>query len=158
MQNTTPTTSNVDSRTDKNLDAACAATASEIARTDVKASLLLAFNGAALAGLTTLADKDLPPPTKTLGALAILALSVAAVFLLLVARPRISRSDRKSFPYWATLTPSAIRACMTEDTRAAGIQVLSTLAVTKFTRLRYAVDLSLTAMALLALAAISTAL
>ncbi|MGW2425597.1 hypothetical protein ACWC0C_41245 [Streptomyces sp. NPDC001709] len=42
--------------TDKNLDAACASVAGEIGRTDGKASLLLAFNGAVLAGLASVAD------------------------------------------------------------------------------------------------------
>ncbi|MFF8556567.1 hypothetical protein ACF058_27525 [Streptomyces sp. NPDC015501] len=46
---------------DKNLDAACASVVAEIARTDSKASLLLAFTGAALAGLASAADKGLPP-------------------------------------------------------------------------------------------------
>ncbi|MEV5176851.1 hypothetical protein AB0L10_38565 [Streptomyces flaveolus] len=45
---------------------------------DGKASLLLAFNGAVLAGLASVADKDLPPATKALGSLAVLALGGAA--------------------------------------------------------------------------------
>lgn len=71
---TTPTSSSMD----RNLDAALATVATEIARTDGKASLLLAFNGATLAGLTTVAAKDLPTVTRVLGALAVLALGVAA--------------------------------------------------------------------------------
>ncbi|MEU6602377.1 hypothetical protein [Streptomyces flaveolus] len=43
---------------DKNLDAACASVVSEIGRTDGKSSLLLAFNGAVLAGLASVADKE----------------------------------------------------------------------------------------------------
>ncbi|MBB1260403.1 Pycsar system effector family protein [Streptomyces alkaliterrae] len=138
---------------DKNLDAACASVASEISRTDGKASLLLAFNGAALAGLTSVADKDLPLFTKVAGATAVLALGTAAVLLLLVVRPRLSGADRSSFPYWARLDEDEIRACMNSDTRAARIRVLSTLAVRKFLHLRRAVDLSLAALVLLALAA-----
>ncbi|WP_424886755.1 hypothetical protein [Streptomyces sp. XH2] len=41
---------------------------------------------------------------------------------------------------------------MEDDTRAARIQALSTLAVRKFTQLRRAADLTLAALALLALA------
>ncbi|USQ89910.1 DUF5706 domain-containing protein (plasmid) [Streptomyces phaeoluteigriseus] len=144
---TTPTTSTT---MDKNLDAACAAVAGEIARTDGKASLLLAFAGAVLAGLTTLADHDVPTATKALG-----ALGAAAVLLLLVVRPRIGGHDRASFPYWARLDETEIHACMDGDTRVARIRVLSTIAIAKFTRLRRAVDCTLTALALLALAAIS---
>jgi hypothetical protein len=149
---TTPTTPTI---TDKNLDAACATVAGEIARTDGKASLLLAFADAALAGLTTLADHDLPTATKTLGALAVAALGTATVLLLLVVRPRLGGHDRASFPYWARLDKTEIHACMNGDTRADRIRVLSTIAVAKFTQLRRAVDCTLGALALLALAAIS---
>ncbi|KAB2977470.1 integral membrane plasmid transfer protein [Streptomyces sp. SS1-1] len=144
--------------TDKELDAACAAVTGEIARTDGKASLLLAFNGAGLAGLTTLADHDLPAHTIAAGALAFVALGTAAVLLLLVVRPRLHGRDRASFPYWARLTEAEIRACMTSDTRAARIRVLSGIAVAKFTQLRRAVDCTLAALAFLALAAISAPL
>ncbi|MGY0071718.1 Pycsar system effector family protein (plasmid) [Streptomyces sp. QTS137] len=149
---TAPTT------TDKNLDAACTAVAGEIARTDGKASLLLAFAGAALAGLTTLVDHDLPTLTKALGVLAVAALGTAAVLLLLVVRPRLGGHDRASFPYWARLDETEIRACMDGDTRAARIRVLFNIAVVKFTQLRRAVDCTLAALAVLALAAISALL
>jgi hypothetical protein len=143
---------------DKNLDDACVSVAHEIGRTDGKSSLLLAFNGAVLAGLASVADKDLPPATKFFGALAVLALGAAAVLLLLVVRPRLHGRDRASFPYWARLDEDEIRACMDGDTRAARIRVLSILAVAKFTQLRRAIDLSLIALALLALATAGLAL
>lgn len=147
-----------DSSTDKNLDAACASATSEIGRTDSKASLLLAFNGAVLAGLASVADKDLPLPTKVVGALAVLTLGIAAVLLLLVVRPRLRADDNASFPYWARLDDDEIRASMEGDSRATRVRVLSSLTVRKYLHLRHAVDLSLTALALLALAAASTAL
>ncbi|TXJ83333.1 integral membrane plasmid transfer protein [Streptomyces lavendulae] len=144
--------------TDKNLDAACASVANEIARTDSKASLLLAFNGAILAGLASVADKNLPTATKAIGALAVLVLGVAAVLLLLVVRPRLRGDDRTSFSHWAQLDEEQIRSSMEGDTRAARIRVLSVLAVRKYVHLRRAVDLSLAALALLALAVASLAL
>ncbi|MEV6383113.1 Pycsar system effector family protein [Streptomyces sp. NPDC051773] len=143
---------------DKNMDAACASVAGEISRTDGKSSLLLAFNGAVLAGLASVADKDLPLPAKVFGAAAVLAMGAAAVLLLLVVRPRLSGADRGSFPYWAQLDEDAIRDCMQGDPRGAQIRVLSSLAVRKYVHLRRAVDLILTALALLALAAASLAL
>ncbi|MEU6102776.1 Pycsar system effector family protein [Streptomyces flaveolus] len=143
---------------DRNLDAACTAVTAEISRTDGKASLLLAFNGAALAGLASVAGHDLPAATQAVGALAVLALGAAAVLLLLVVRPRLRGEDRASFPYWAGLNDAAILASMDGDHRAARIRVLSAIALAKFTRLRRAVDCTLTALALLALAAISAAL
>ncbi|MGG8318114.1 Pycsar system effector family protein [Streptomyces lividans] len=143
------------SHTDRNLDAACTAVASEISRTDSKASLLLAFNGAALAGLASIADHDLPTPVKVAGTLAVLALGTAAVLLLLVVRPNLSGDDRASFPYWARLRDDDdVRACMNSDTRAARIRVLSTIALAKFSRLRQAVNCTLAALGLLALAAV----
>lgn len=143
---------------DKNLDAACASVAGEISRTDGKSSLLLAFNGAVVAGLASVADKDLPLFTKVFGATAVLALGAAAVLLLLVVRPRLSGADHASFPYWARLGDDEIRAYMDGDSRVARVRVLSGLAVAKFTHLRRAVDLSLAALVLLALAAVGLAL
>lgn len=144
--------------TDKNLDAACASVAGEISRTDGKASLLLAFNGAVLAALASVADKDLPLATKVSGALAALALGAAAALLLLVVRPRLRGDDQGSFPHWARLNEDEIRVCMHGDPRPAQIRVLSTLAVRKFAQLQRAVDLSLAALLLLALAAAGLAL
>lgn len=60
--------------------------------------MLLAFNGAVLAGLATLADHDLPALTKDAGVLAITPLGTAAVMLLLVVRPRLGGNDRASSP------------------------------------------------------------
>ncbi|MCX4665035.1 Pycsar system effector family protein [Streptomyces uncialis] len=156
----TPPDTGMDAETsmDRNLNGAHEAVVTEIGRTDGKASLLLAFTGAALAGLASAADNGLPMPTKILGGAAALALGAAAVLLLLVVRPGLSGADRASFPYWARLDEDEIRACMTGDTRAARVRVLSVIAVRKFSRLRSAVDLLLTALALLALAAIGAAL
>ncbi|MEV7129727.1 Pycsar system effector family protein [Streptomyces sp. NPDC093260] len=140
---------------DTNLTDALAAVTTEIGRTDGKASLLLAFTGAALAGLASLAGHHLPTPAAILGALAVTALAAATVLLLLVVRPRLSGGDRASFPYWARLDEDGIRACMNGDTRTARIRVLSVIALVKFGRLRRAVDCILLALALLALAALT---
>ncbi|WP_410540524.1 Pycsar system effector family protein [Streptomyces sp. KL2] len=141
----------------QNLDAAVDAVGAQIARTDGKASLLLAFNGAVLAGLASAADTGLPPATKAFGGAAALALGIAAVLLLLVVRPCLSGADHASFPYWARLDEAAIRACMGGDPRPAQVRVMSIIAMAKFARLRWAVDCSLTALALLALAAAGAA-
>ncbi|MFE2529308.1 hypothetical protein ACFXEL_34350 [Streptomyces sp. NPDC059382] len=71
----------------RHLDDACTAVTGEIARIDGKASLLLAFTGAVLAGLAGLAGKKLPLPAQLAGGAAGLALAAAAVLLLLVVRP-----------------------------------------------------------------------
>ncbi|MGW5956163.1 hypothetical protein, partial [Bacillus mycoides] len=93
---------------DRNLDATLATVAAEVGRTDGKASLLLAFDGAALAGIASLADKPLPLATKIIGGLAAVALAGAAALLLLVVRPRIGgpnhTSARGSFLHLARLS------------------------------------------------------
>ncbi|MFH8797579.1 Pycsar system effector family protein [Streptomyces sp. NPDC017941] len=139
------------------LDAACATVTTEIGRTDSKASLLLAFVGATLAGLASVADTPLPLPARITGAAAILALAAAAVLLLLVVRPSLGgrgRIAREGVPCWSQMTEAALLASMREDTRATRIRVLSTLAVAKFERLARAVDIILAALALLLAAAV----
>ncbi|WP_121712801.1 Pycsar system effector family protein, partial [Streptomyces sp. E5N91] len=114
--------------------------------------------GAVLAGLASVADRGLPTAAQSVGALGVLALGASAVLLLLVVRPRLGGEDRASFPHWARLDDAEILAGMHSDHRGARIRVLSTIAVRKFTHLRRAVDLTLTALLLLALAAVGLAL
>ncbi|WP_424864027.1 Pycsar system effector family protein [Streptomyces sp. MMS24-I29] len=141
---------------DRGLDTACTTVISETARTDSKASLLLAFDGAVLAGLATLADKNLPLPAQIAGGAAVLALVAAAVLLLLVVRPHLGGTTPApgSFPHWAQLDADTIRASMEQDTRADRIKALSAIAVRKYKRLGRAVDTILTALALLLIAAV----
>ncbi|WSI75344.1 DUF5706 domain-containing protein (plasmid) [Streptomyces sp. NBC_01335] len=141
---------------DRNRDTACAAVTGEIARTDSKASLLLAFTGAVLAGLASIADKDLPVFTKVVGGLAVLALAAAAVLLLLVVRPclTVGTAAPGTFPQWARLEENELEVAMEQDHRLACIKALSILAARKFQRLTLAVDVILAALALLTTAAI----
>lgn len=141
------------------LDAALARVEHEITRTDNKASLLLAFTGAAVAGIiSAAAAAHLNLATKLIGAAAGALLLLAADTLLCVVRPNLSGKDRSSFPHWATCTQDEIRQSLDTDTRPAQIQVLSPIATVKFRRLRSACDLLRGAVALLALAAALTAL
>ncbi|KUN58440.1 Pycsar system effector family protein [Streptomyces griseorubiginosus] len=140
---------------DTNLDAACTTVAAEVPRTDGKASLLLAFNGVVLAGLTGAANTGLPAVTTVVGAATVLTLGAAAVLLLLVVRPRLQGTDRASFPYWASLDDDTIRTSMRADARPARIRGLSGIALRKHRQLKRAVDLSLAALALLLIAAAS---
>ncbi|MER7055257.1 Pycsar system effector family protein [Streptomyces sp. NPDC000351] len=143
------------SATDRNLTAAHAEVKAEIARTDTKTALLLAFVGAALVGTWTVArDMPLNTPAIVAGSLGLALLVGAAGLLLRSVRPNLS--GRHGFPLWATLTADEIGAAVTSDL-AADIAGLSRLAVAKFTCLRRAVDLTLTSGALLILAAILTA-
>ncbi|MGY0065214.1 Pycsar system effector family protein (plasmid) [Streptomyces sp. LZ34] len=132
--------------------------ASDLGRTDSKASILLAFQGAALAGIATLADKPIPTPGRYIGAAAVAALVASTVLLLLVVRPRIGGAnghDQASFPYWATCTPEQIRTSLADLRLEHQTQVLSQIACRKHRLLQRAVDITLTAIGLTALAAVT---
>jgi hypothetical protein len=135
---------------ESSLASAHAEVKAEIARTDNKTALLLAFVGAVLAGAWTIA-RSLPlnPPAVVVGALGMGLLLAAAGLLLRSTRPNLR--GRHGFPLWATLTPEEIADAVSGDL-AADIAGLSRLAVAKFTCLRRAVDLTLTGGTLLVLA------
>ncbi|WP_449349601.1 Pycsar system effector family protein [Streptomyces shaanxiensis] len=137
----------------QNLTAAHAEVKAEIARTDAKTALLLAFVGAVLAGGWTIA-RDLPlnPLAYAVGGLGLALLIAAAGLLLRSVRPNIK--GRHGFPLWATLTPEQITDITASRDLAADIAGLSRLAVAKFTCLRRAVDLTCAGVALLVLAVV----
>ncbi|GAB2813722.1 Pycsar system effector family protein [Streptomyces daliensis] len=134
------------------LTAAHAEVKAEIARTDTKTALLLAFVGAVLAGAWTVAkDTPLTAPALVAGGLGMGLLVAAAGMLLRSVRPNLR--GRHGFPLWATLTAEEITDAVVTD-RAADIAGLSRLAVAKFRGLRRAVDLTCAGGALLVLAAL----
>ncbi|MEU1791472.1 Pycsar system effector family protein [Streptomyces sparsogenes] len=140
---------------DANLAAAHAEVKAEIARTDNKTGLLLAFIGALLAGVWTVAgDVHLPVASYVVGGMGVALLVAAATVLLRAVRPNLGGSNPMGFPLWATLTAEQIRAERAEDQRAAEIAKLSRIAVAKFANLRRAVDLTCAAGALLIVAAV----
>ncbi|MGO4420641.1 Pycsar system effector family protein [Streptomyces sp. MCAF7] len=138
------------STTEQNLTAQHAEVKAEIARTDAKTALLLAFIGAVMAGAWTVA-RDLPMDALAYAAGGSgLALLVAAAGLVLRSvRPNLNRG--KGFVLWATLTPQQITAAAEGRDLAADIAGLSRLAIAKFTCLRRAVDLTCAGGALLIL-------
>jgi hypothetical protein len=140
----------------QNLTAAHAEVKAEIARTDAKTALLLAFVGAVLAGAWTVA-RDLPlnVPAYVAGGCGLALLVAAAGLLLRSVRPNLR--GRHGFPLWATLTAEEITQHAAGRDLAADIAGLARLAVVKFTCLRRAVDLTLSGGALLILAALLTA-
>ncbi|MGW8743026.1 Pycsar system effector family protein [Streptomyces sp. NPDC055794] len=137
----------------QNLTAAHAEVKAEIARTDAKTALLLAFVGAVLAGGWAVA-RDLPlnVPAYVAGGLGLALLIGAAGLLLRSVRPNIK--GRHGFPLWATLTPEQITDTAASRNLAADIAGLSRLAVAKFTCLRRAVDLTCAGGALLILSVV----
>ncbi|WP_329110723.1 DUF5706 domain-containing protein [[Kitasatospora] papulosa] len=136
------------------LTAAHAEVKAEIARTDTKTGLLLAFVGALLAGAWTVAkDASLNLPSILVGGLGMGLLVAAAGLLLRSVRPNLN--GRHGFVLWATLTAEEIPTTLSGDLSVA-VAGLSRLAVTKFTGLRRAVDLTCAGGALLVLAALLT--
>ncbi|MFG2345903.1 Pycsar system effector family protein [Streptomyces phaeochromogenes] len=135
-----------------NLKAAHAEVKAEIARTDTKTGLLLAFVGAVLAGSWTVAkDVPLTLPAYIAGGLGMGLLVAAAGLLLRSVRPNLRGGH--GFPLWATLTAEQIAATLSEDL-SADVANLSRIALAKFTGLRRAVDLTCAGGALLILAAL----
>ncbi|WP_329265581.1 Pycsar system effector family protein [Streptomyces pseudovenezuelae] len=141
------------SATDR-LSAAHAEVKAEIARTDNKTALLLAFVGAVLAGAWSIA-RDLPlnVPALIVGGSGMAALVAAAGLLLRSTRPNLK--GRHGFPLWATLAADEIPDALS-GSLAADVAGLSRLAVAKFTCLRRAVDLTQVGGALLILAVLLT--
>ncbi|WP_125263561.1 Pycsar system effector family protein [Streptomyces alboflavus] len=138
------------SAADRNLTVAHAEVKAEIARTDAKTGLLLAFVGAVFAGAWTIARAlPLNLPACLAGALGMGLLVAAAGLLLRSTRPNLRGAH--GFPLWATLTQEEIPGALSSDL-AADIAGLSRLAVAKFTSLRRAVDLTCAGGALLILA------
>ncbi|MGW2831339.1 Pycsar system effector family protein [Streptomyces sp. NPDC001286] len=135
---------------ERNLAAAHAEVKAEIARTDNKTALLLAFVGAVFAGAWSIA-RDLPLNAAACltGGAGMALLVAAAGILLRSVRPNLS--GRHGFPLWATLTADEIPDALT-GSLAADVAGLSRLAVAKFTCLRRAVDLTAAGGALLVLA------
>lgn len=140
---------------DASLTAAHAEVKAEISRTDSKASLLLAFIGALLAGVWSVATGiKLPLAAQVVGGAGAAVLVAAAAVLLGTVRPNLGGRSPVGFPRWATLTAEEIRTELRADTRPEHIAVLSRIAVAKFARLRRAVDLTRAAGALLLVAAV----
>ncbi|MGW5178702.1 Pycsar system effector family protein [Streptomyces sp. NPDC004082] len=137
----------------QNLTAAHSEVKAEIARTDAKTTLLLAFVGAMLAGAWTVA-RDLPlnVPAYVAGGLGMALLIGAAGLLLRSVRPNLG--GRHGFPLWATLNPEQITDTAASRDLAADIAGLARLAVAKFTCLRRAVDLTCVGGALLILSVV----
>ncbi|MFE4334461.1 Pycsar system effector family protein [Streptomyces sp. NPDC056831] len=134
------------------LTAAHAEVKAEIARTDTKTGLLLAFVGALMAGAWTVAkDAPLTVPAYVAGSMGMGLLVAAAALLLRSVRPNLG--GRHGFPLWATLTAEEIGAALSQDL-SADIAGLSRIAVLKFTGLRRAVDLTCAGGGLLVLAAL----
>lgn len=124
-----------------------------IARVDSKASLLLAFNGVALAGLWTAGQGvDLSKPVVGLAVVSGLLLVASIVVALWTVRPRLGDA-RSGFPLWAGLSPAEAELMLSADGESAHLVTLAKIAVSKMRAFQRAVDLTLAAVAVAVLAA-----
>ncbi|WP_329368526.1 DUF5706 domain-containing protein [Streptomyces sp. NBC_00669] len=127
----------------------------EIARTDGKVSLLLAFVGALLAGVWTVgAGWPLPAGAVGFGLAGVGSLVAVAGLLLWAVRPNLGGPRPVGFPLWATLSAAQVRAELADEDRAEHVAALSRIAVRKYVLLRRAVDGTCVGGALLVVAAL----
>ncbi|WP_220729504.1 Pycsar system effector family protein [Streptomyces radicis] len=128
----------------------------QIARTDTKASILLAVIGASLAVLGSAGSAVTLPLVGGIAAGLGTALLVAAAGLLLaVIRPRLLPAAPGTLTHWATLDAEAFRAEVVVDHRAAAVPALARMAVAKYRALQRAIDCIRAGGALLAIAALT---
>jgi hypothetical protein len=150
-----------------------AAVRGELARVDGKCATLAGLTGAAAAFTATQAGRSALVAVQALTVSAGLAFTAAALVLLTVLRPTLGSGG---FCQWATLSAAEIEsraAQRGEDARPGGratigaartaraeaaelLWILSVIAVTKYRRLRLAVDLAVAGVALLAVTAVAT--
>lgn len=141
---------------DERLTAAHAEVKAEISRTDTKTGLLLAFVGAVLAGVWTVATTiPLNPVAWAVGSVGVALMISAAGVLLAAVRPNLK--GRHGFPLWSQLDAAGIEAAFGEYNIAEDIAGLSRLAMRKFRTLQRAIDLTRAGGVALVLAALTAA-
>ncbi|MFE1770536.1 Pycsar system effector family protein [Streptomyces sp. NPDC059008] len=124
----------------------------DLARSEGKASLLLALSGAALVALVSAAGSlRLTVPTAVAGALGTAALLAATVLLLLAVRPDLGGSGWTS---WSRLSVGQLRERLAAGYPVDHLRFMAALAARKFRLIRAAVDCLLAGVGLLALAAV----
>jgi len=134
----------------------------ELTRTDTKCSTLAGLAGAAAAFIATQINNHTPLPVRSLLGLAGVLLVAATVALLLgVLRPRLGSTG---FRRYARMSPSQIGSLFHQDhehsqhDQAEDLQVLSRICDVKNRRLRHAVDLIASGLALIGLAVVAGAI
>jgi hypothetical protein len=141
----------MDTDTDTALRTAATTVHTEIARADGKAGVLLTAYSLLLAVfLATIPGRSLPGPAALLIALGVLGLGAATTLILSSVRPCISGAPRGTFLYWATCTPHDLTTDLADTGhRAEHVIRLSRMARRKYRRIRWAIDLTMTAFGLL---------
>ncbi|WP_407287702.1 Pycsar system effector family protein [Streptomyces sp. BP-8] len=124
----------------------------DLARSEGKASLLLALSGAALVALVSAAGGlRLTVPAAVAGALGTAALLAATALLLLAVRPDLGGSGWTS---WSRLSVGQLRERLASGYQVDHLRFMAALAARKFRLIRAAVDFLLAGLGLLALTAV----
>lgn len=142
-------------RAQDRISATVAALQGDLARSEGKASLLLALSGAALVALVSAAgDLRLTVYAAAAGGLGTAALMASTVLLLLAVRPDLGGSGWTS---WSRLSDDELRARLAAGYQVDHLRFMATLAARKFRLIRTAVDCLLAGLGLLSLAAVLVA-
>ncbi|MEC4015362.1 Pycsar system effector family protein [Streptomyces sp. H27-D2] len=124
----------------------------DLARSDSKASLLLALAGAGLVAVGSTASKLHPTvPAAVAASLGAAALLAATLILLLAVRPNLRGSGWTS---WPQSSSDQLRDWLTSGYQVDHLRFMAALAMRKFRLIRVAVDCMLAGLGLLALAAV----
>lgn len=123
----------------------------ELARSDAKASLLLALTGGGLAALLSItANAHIPTAALAVGTLGAAALLAATLTLLCAVRPSLNGTG---WPTWPELNDIELGERVAVGHTINEVRLLAAISRTKFRRVRIAVDLALTALVLITSAA-----
>ncbi|MEU6079561.1 Pycsar system effector family protein [Streptomyces sp. NPDC047108] len=138
-------------RSQDRLAATVTALQGDLARSEGKASLLLALSGAALVGLVSAATNLHPPlPAAVFGALGAAALLAATLLLLLAVRPQLGGTG---WPSWPRLSAEQLNDELASGYQPDHLRFMAALATRKFCLIRAAVDAMVAGISLLAVAA-----
>lgn len=144
---TTTTPEPAQDRLQERITAAMAGLTSDMARTDSKASMLLALTGAALAAVLSVGATLHPPAIATVtGVAGAVALLAATVILLIAVRPTLGGPG---WTNWPNLSRPEVHDQLTAGIEVRQVQFVAALAVRKFRYIRLAVDCILVGIALL---------
>ncbi|MFJ5927596.1 Pycsar system effector family protein [Kitasatospora sp. NPDC092948] len=145
-----------DTATDQALDREITAVANEIARTDSKASLLLALDGVLVAAVATLGKA--PAYALALAAIGTAAMVTASVLAVLVVKPRLDPTRCDGFSRWAVCpNPDQLLQALAHDIRPYRLYKLSVLCERKMRHLIWAARLNVVAVVTVAAAVLVSA-
>ncbi|MFJ9447137.1 Pycsar system effector family protein [Kitasatospora sp. NPDC101235] len=142
---------------DRALDRELAAVSADVARTDNKASLLLALTGGVLiAGVASLGKA--PASALALAAAGIAAAAVSALLSVLVVMPRLDSARSNGFSRWARCEADEIReALAVDDHLAVRLHALSVICERKMRLLQWSARCALVAVLSVSAAALLSA-